>query len=169
MFYKIDLRLREIMQKPVPFGNVAVIVLGDPMQMRPISGRYIFHCPRNQQFLLTYELDSLWKKFDCLTLEINHRQGDDRKYAETLNRIRVGEEIEDDIQILKDKVRNEKHLDIRNAEEALYIYGTNQKVNQMNKKKLKAARGDEIIINAICLHKSIKNFDPPVGKSGEKN
>ena len=132
-----DLRLREIMQRPVPFGNVAVIVLGDPMQMRPISGRYIFHCPRNQQFLLTYELDSLWKKFDCLTLEINHRQGEDRKYAETLNRIRVGEEIEDDIQILKDKVRNEKHLDIRNAKDALYIYGTNQKVNQMNNKTLR--------------------------------
>ena len=169
MFYKIDLRLREIMQKPVPFGNVAVIVLGDPMQMRPISGRYIFQSPRNSQFLLTYELDPLWAKFKCLTLEINHRQGNDRIYAEILNRIRVGEEIEEDIQILQDRVRSGKHLDIRSASEALYIFGTNQKVNQMNNQKLKAIGGEEINIKAICLHKSIKNFDPPVGKSGEVN
>ena len=62
MFYKIDLRLRELMQKQVPFGNVAVILLGDIMQMCPISGRYIFLSPRNSQFLLTHELDPLWKK-----------------------------------------------------------------------------------------------------------
>ena len=167
MFYKIDLRLREIMQRQAPFGNVAVIVLGDVMQMCPISGRYIFLPPRNTQFHLTYELDPLWEKFDVITLEMNHRQGEDREYANTLNRIRVGQETESDIEKLKDRVRNKKHPDIIKERDALYIFGTNALVNKMNDQRLTAIRGEERIIKAICLHKSIKKFDPPVGKGGE--
>ena len=167
MFHKIDLRLREIMQKQVPFGNIAVVILGDIMQMPPISGRYIFLGPRNSQFHLTHELDPLWKKFQCLTLEINHRQGEDKMYAETLNRIRVGQENENDIEILKKRVRNENHWEIVKETDALYIFGTNAKVNQLNQRRLKAIKGDETIIRAICLHKTIKKFDPPEGKAGE--
>ena len=63
MFYKIDLRLREITQKARPFGNVAVILLGDLMQMCPIgTGRYIFLNPVNKQFFLTNQMDPLWQK-----------------------------------------------------------------------------------------------------------
>ena len=63
MLYKIDLRIREITQMGVPMGNIAIIVLGDLMQMCPISGRYIFLNPRNIQFELTSEMDPLWKKY----------------------------------------------------------------------------------------------------------
>ena len=146
-----------------------MIVLGDIMQTCPISGRYIFLSPRNSQFHLTHELDPLWKKFQCLTLEINHRQGEDREYAEILNRIRVGQETDNDIEILEKQVRKEKHWDIVKGIDVLYIYGTNKKVNQMNRHRLKAIKGEERIIRAICLHKTIKKFDPPEGKAGEVN
>ena len=53
MLYKIDLRIRESTQMGVPMGNIAILVLGDLMQMCPISGRYIFLNPRNIQFELT--------------------------------------------------------------------------------------------------------------------
>ena len=85
MLHKIDLRLREVTQMGVPLGNIAIIVLGDLMQMCPISGRYIFLEPRNEQFLLSSQMDPLWKKFDCINLEINHRQGEDLEYANMLN------------------------------------------------------------------------------------
>ena len=120
------------MQKQVPFGNVAVILLGDVMQMCPISGRYIFLSPRNSQFLLTHELDPLWHKFEVITLEINHRQGKDKEYADTLNRIRVGQETESDIEKLKEKVRSKTHLDIMKEKDALFIFGTNYEVNKVN-------------------------------------
>ena len=42
LFYKIDLRLREITQMGVPLGNIAIFVLGDLMQMCPISGDTYF-------------------------------------------------------------------------------------------------------------------------------
>ena len=97
MLYKIDLRLREITQMGVPLGNVAILVLGDLMQMSPISGRFIFLAPRNSQFLLTSEMDPLWNKFEVINLEINHRQGEDKVYADMLNRIRTGQDTSDDI------------------------------------------------------------------------
>ena len=167
MFYKIDLRIREITQMGVPLGNVAIFVLGDLMQMCPISGRYIFLDPRNEQFLLTHEIDPLWKKFQCLNLEINHRQGEDKDYADMLNRIRVGKETSEDIDKLQERVRDSNHEDIRRETDALFIFGTNKKVNQMNNKRLQALDGDEYIVMAICYHKTIKNFNPPEGKAGE--
>ena len=61
-------------------------------------------CPVTKQFWITYELDSLWYKFECIILENNHRQGEDGHYANMLNRIRVGAETPADIQELKEKV-----------------------------------------------------------------
>ena len=167
MLYKIDLRLREITQMGVPLGNVALFILGDLMQMRPISGRFIFLNPRNEQFLLTSELDPLWKKFKCINLEINHRQGEYKEYANMLNRIRVGQETREDIAKLNERVRKENHRDIKREKEALYIFGTNKKVNQMNNKRLKAMEGEEYVVQAICIHKTMKNFNPATGKAGE--
>ena len=156
MFYKIDLRLRELTQRAVPLGNIAIFVLGDLMQMSPISGRFIFLSPINSQFFLTNNMDPLWEKFECINLEINHRQGEDNDYANMLNRIRVGEETSEDIDKLKDRVRNENHIDIRREKDALYIFGTNMKVNQMNNRRLKALKGEEKVILAICMHRTIK-------------
>ena len=167
MLYKIDLRIREITQMGVPMGNIAIIVLGDLMQMCPISGRYIFLNPRNIQFELTSEMDPLWKKFDCINLEINHRQGEDKEYANILNRIRTGIQTTDDIDKLKERVRRENHQDIRRENDALYIYGTNKKVNEMNNRRLRALKGEEKTIAAICIHRTMKNFNPPEGKAGE--
>ena len=158
MFYKIDLRLREITQKKVPLGNVAIFVLGDLMQMCPISGRYIFLNTRNSQFLLASEIDPLWRKFECINLEINHRQGEDKEYANMLNRIRIGEETTEDIQKLEERVRDENHDDIKCERDALYIFGTNKKVNQMNHRRVTTLQGEETVIKAICIHKTIKTL-----------
>jgi hypothetical protein len=112
-------------------------------------------------------MDPLWRKFDVINLEINHRQGEDKDYADMLNRIRVGKQTHDDIDKLKQRVRDANHGDIKKEKDALFIFGTNKKVNRMNNKRLKALKGDEYLIMAICLHKAIKNFNPPEGKAGE--
>ena len=164
MLYKIDLRLREITQRNHPFGNVAIFALGDIMQIKPVMGRYIMQCPVNKQFWLAFEVDSLWHKFECITLEVNHRQGEDKEYANILNRIRVGQETPEDIQKLKERVRNENRPEIQKETDALYIFGTNINVNKLNNRRLKQLKGEEQEIMAICLHKSIKRFKPTVDK-----
>ena len=50
--------------------------------------------------------------------------------------------------------------------DALYIFGTNKKVNQMNNKRLKILKGEERTVIAISLHRTIKNFNPPVNNAG---
>ena len=165
MLYKIDLRLREITQKDAPFGNVAIFALGDIMQIKPVMGRYIMQNPSNKQFWLCYEIDSLWHKFECVILETNHRQGEDKQYADMLNRIRIGQEMPADIENLNKRVRDENHEDIRKEKDALFIFGTNRNVNKMNSSRLKENKNEELIIEAICLHKSINNFKPFVDKA----
>jgi ATP-dependent DNA helicase PIF1 len=101
LLYDIDLRLREITQKDMPFGNVAIFTLVDIMQIKPTLGRYIMQCPITQQYWITYGIDSLWHKFECIVLENNHRQGEDKHYANMLNRKRIGQQTAMDIQELK--------------------------------------------------------------------
>jgi len=64
------------------------------------------------------------------------------------------------VQQLKERVRKENHMDIKKERDALFIFGTNKKINQMNTRRLKALRGEEKVVMAICLHKSIKHFKP---------
>ena len=86
MLYKLDLRLKELKQKPeTDFGGVAIIFLGDILQLRPVRARYIFEEPMNESFALSYLIDSLWQKFEIIMLNENHRQGEDRQYANVLN------------------------------------------------------------------------------------
>ena len=166
MLYKIDLRLREITQKAMPFGNITIFLFGDIMQMRPVKGRYIMQQPRSEQFDLSYQLDPLWQKFQCINLEINHRQGEDKEYADILNRIRIGQETALDVEKLTERVRNINHIDIRREPDALYIFGTNKKVNQMNNLRLKKLTGEEKVVLAICIHRTIKTFNPTESNAG---
>ena len=83
-----------------------------------------------------------------------------------LNRIRVGKEIPEDIEKLRERVRKENHPDIKKEKDALYIFGTNVKLNQMNNKRLKAIKLDEKVIMVITLHKAIKNIKPAVNNAG---
>ena len=39
----------------------------------------------------------------------------------------------------------------------------------MNNKRLKEVKEQEFQVEAICIHKTIKNFNPPIGKAGEVN
>lgn len=52
-------------------------------------------------------VDPLWQKADVLMLIKNHRQDGDKEYADILNRIRIGEPTDDDIELLKTRVRLE--------------------------------------------------------------
>ena len=93
MLYQLDLRLQEIMEKiGVAFGGIASCYFGDILQLCPVCGKFIFECPQNHAYHLTYKLESRWHRMQVLNLEINHRQGKFKEYAEILNRIREGKQ-----------------------------------------------------------------------------
>ena len=140
MLYQLDLRLRELKQDADNvFGGCSVLLLGDALQLRPVMGRFVFEEPLCEAYHLPHLLDPLWKKFKVILLTKNHRQGEDRFYAEILNRIRTGDHTDNDCNILKQRVRPLNSKDI--PSEALYVICINAGVNKINEAKLENLNG----------------------------
>ena len=74
------------------------------LQLRPTAAKYIFDEPSNEQFQISYALESLWNSFEVINVRCNHRQGPDKIYADLLNRMRIGETSDDDIKLLETRV-----------------------------------------------------------------
>ena len=120
MLFQLDLRLQEINEEVgVPFGGLAIFAFGEMMQLKPCMGHYICDEPINKEFKITHALKPRWQMFHSLILEINHRQEGDKPYADLLNRIRVGQQSQADIDLLRMRVRLAQHPDLRKAD--LYI------------------------------------------------
>ena len=165
MLYQLDLRLKEIKQRPDhPFGGVSVFLFGDILQLRPVLARYIFEEPINEGFQLAFLLDPLWEKFDIVILTTNHRQGEDKDYADILNRIRVGKIEEEDMKKLDERVRPINHPDI--PKEALVVTCKNKAVNAINEDKLALIEGQEYVVEATAKTQTQKTISPRTEASG---
>ena len=140
LLYQFDLRLRELKQNTEEaFGGCAILLLGDILQLRPVMGRYIFEQPLCADYHLPHMIDPLWNKFQVLLLTHNHRQGEDFLYAEILNRVRSGQQTDEDCRVLEKRVRPMGSKDI--PDNALYIICTNAGVNIINENKLEDMEG----------------------------
>lgn len=73
-----------------PFGPVHVILLGDLMQLPPVSGSQVFkaHC---------------WSTFAPLFLRRSHRQATDPLFYDILNAIRIGDMTPAILKLLRDR------------------------------------------------------------------
>ena len=163
VLYQIDLWLREIMQKQNQlFGGISIFLLGDILQLHPIEGSYIFDAPIYKDHMLAHLCKTYWDSFDVM-LEGNCIQGENRGYAELLNRIRKGMHTSDDIAVLKTKVWPEGHLDMIGA---MDISCTIKTVNQMNDMHLNELNTEFYEIEAINTHQCIKIFQPKVNEKG---
>ena len=161
MLYQLDLRLQEITQKYIPFGGISIFVFGDLMQLKPVMGNYIYEDPRHEDYIQSHLANPRWKMFQCLILEKNHRQGKDKIYADLLNRVRIGEQTEDDLKVLNERVRPSNHEDIRNAD--LYIGGKRRQCAKINKNYIfHQLKGEIIKLEAINFHQTRKNFQPKI-------
>ena len=165
MLYQLDLRLREVKQQPdLLFGGVSIFLFGDILQLKPVLGRYIFDEPISESFLLAFLTSSLWKKFGVIILRHNHRQGEDKNYADLLNRLRIANVTEEDIKTLETRVRPFNHPDIpRNA---LVVTCKNSEVNHINEERLKDIEEKEIVIESINKAGSQKQFKPRTDAGG---
>ena len=96
--FQLDQRLKDIKQKPnIDFGGISVILLGDITQLPPVQGKFIFDEPACDKYRSGDAWDPLSEKFSVINLVTNHRQGSDKDYADLLNRMRIGECTDDDI------------------------------------------------------------------------
>ena len=163
MLYQLDLKLQEIKERVgTPFGGVSILVFGDMLQLRPVLGAFPFEKPKNPEFNATFELQNRWDMFRVLTLEVNHRQGDDKEYADILNRIRAGKMTADDEIKLNTRVRCKGHPDL--ADVSLYIVPTRKACARYNQEHLDSIPTEEIILKAVHYHATQKNYKPFIEK-----
>ena len=167
MLYQLDFRLQEITQKDVPFGGVSLFFFGDLMQLQPVQGRFIFDKPKGEEEGLQeiHECEPRWNMFHCVQLVKNHRQGKDKAYADLLNRIRVGEHTEEDIDLLESRVRKISDEDVKNAD--LFIGAKRKECARLNDdyifKQMKN-NGKLIKIKSFNYNSLNKDFRPCISE-----
>ena len=132
------------------FGGVSIFLFGDILQLRPVRARYIFEEPSSETFQIPSSIKPLWNMFKTVLLRKNHRQGEDKSYADTLNRIRRGILTDEDIETLESRVFPSN--DSRIPQEALVITCTNAEVNRINEERLNLIDEREIVVDSINKH-----------------
>ena len=161
MIMQLDLRLQEITEKlGVPFGGVGILVFGDLMQLPPCMGRHVFAEPLNKDFMITHRIDPRWRMFKSILLEKNHRQGNDKTYAELLNRLRVKEHTTADLESLRGRVRSKNHPDILNA--GLFITAVRRTCDVINEKYIAKLEGTPLKLKAVHHHPTQPNYKPHI-------
>ena len=163
--YQIHFRLsRDIRQNDLPFGNVGVILCGDPLQIKPPSGSHVFQPPSNEKFNLEWSISPLWERFQPVILKTNHRHGNDRIYADICNRARVGKLTDEDKKLLNSRVfpKNSSKL----PTDYLFASGTNLIVNEHNQKMLNGVAGRLYIFDAKVFGSRRTQIKPPLDSSG---
>ena len=161
LMYQLDLRLREVKHKPeLPFGGCSVFLFGDTLQLSPVLGVYPFQKPICPDYHVNHILSPLWDKFQPVVLRQNHRQGEDKLYADMLIRISRGSQTQEDLDKLSEYIKPKSDPSLPN--DALYIFCLNADANEQNEIFLDNIDGPEIEINAIVKHNTIKNFNPMI-------
>ena len=165
ILYRIHLRLQEITQVYQDFGGINVYLFGDPAQLKPIRGSYIFSEPNCSDYKLAYGdgSDTLWRRFKVINLEENHRQGKDKEYADMLNRVRMGNHTRDDISMLRDKVRPIGSQDLKGA---LFISAKVKPVTKFNNDAINKIPGRLYISKATHIQAMYKSYKPVIDGSG---
>lgn len=98
----INQRLMEVMQCNKPFGGISLIAVGDLFQLKPVRDSYIFSTPRSDYLPLAMNIwTDLFKMFELKKIM---RQADSRLFAELLNRLREGNQTDEDINVLKQRL-----------------------------------------------------------------
>ncbi len=150
LLYQLDSRLQDIKQSFCPFGGVSVLLFGDLMQLKPIQANWIFEQPRGAKFKLTHEVSPLWELFSFIELTSNHRQGQDKLYADMLNRLRFGDHTVGDIEKLELRMRNDY------PPEPMFVFPTRKPVHQLNLSRLEEL--DQPLIELKALHEHPHQF-----------
>ena len=148
----------------MPFGGCTVIFFGDPLQLRPVRGSFPWEEPKDPKHIKAHSLGSTWEMFSPVVLRTNHRQGKDLEYSRILERIRVGEVNEEDVDKLEERVcsRNDPMIE----DSSVFIFSANAKANQKNAEVMERLDGIQYTVKARVRHHVLKDYTPFVENTG---
>ena len=144
LFNFVNKRFQEIMGSSKDLGGIQPLFCGDFFQLPPVCDCWIFQNPRIGYQLL---VENLWQKHVVMyELKEIMRQGEDRNFAEILNRIREGNQTKEDIKTISQR-KNEINKEF--DQEDAYIYFDNKNVDAHNKLCYDRAKSEKKYIQAI--------------------
>ena len=127
----------------------------------------VYASPMNEKSACLYHMPNgnLWEQFEVICLKTNHRQEESGEYANLLNRVRTGDQTNEDLDLLKTRVfpRDSSML----PDDALVITGENKIVNDVNTRKLNELEGELFEVETIVHSKTRGKFTPVVDKGGQ--
>ena len=162
MLYRIHMRLKEIFQTNVdiPFADINMLLVGDLLQLPPVRGALVFKTPFNLEFASNKDNLNLWGSHAPMLLKHNHRQGEGKEWANSLNRIREGICTEEDELRLKSRETTDQFL----VSDALHMFYKNKDVKSHNEKMLAKLDTELVVIEAV-ISKLPGGRKPTVNKS----
>ena len=147
--YNLHKRLQSIFQSDDLFGGRCVLLVGDILQLPPVRAAPIYKSPRDFGSYAMYRSEelNLWQNCASVLLETNFRQGEGA-WTQMLNRLRIGEPTDEDINLLQK--RPSSLLSETEYNEALHVCYTNAEVDIHNVHLLNTLDGELIEIKANC-------------------
>ena len=129
--YNQHKRLQEIFMSQELFGGRSVILVGDIMQLGPVKAAPIYSRPKSFDSSIMFDCKelNLWDNCKSVLLETNYRQGE-VAWTQMLNRIRVGEQTVEDMEILEKRLSS--LLSKLEYDDAIHLFFTNIAVNEHN-------------------------------------
>jgi ATP-dependent DNA helicase PIF1 len=128
LFTKLSLVAKLMRQNTHAFGGVALILVGDFLQLPPVKDDWVFNSPSYKQLNLYPIVFNDAKRFD------------DPEYIELLRRIRIGEHTDDDIELIKTRYIGREYNDECEDDSALIeptvLFSRRIDVDNYNLKKL---------------------------------
>ena len=145
--YQLDLRLREVREWPSEvFGGIAIFSHSNQLN------------PKCKNYAVTHALKPLWHTFRPIILVQNHRQGNDKTYADISNRIRTGNVTDADCNQLKERVWTINYQNI--PTDVMYVTCNNARVKEINDAKLDNLQTEQAILQALNINATCKEFSP---------
>lgn len=111
-FDKIDRILRTVTGEDIPFGGKQMILFGDLFQLPPVANKDEIDYLNKRYGGIFFFNSEAYKQGDFQFIELthNHRQKSDERFFEILNRIRIGQVTDKDIETLNTRYTPEQSV-----------------------------------------------------------
>ncbi len=146
----IDVFLQTVRHQKITFGGVRVIMVGDLHQLPPVvttnereaianaySSPYFFSSKCFQKLM-----SGLYKQIVFFELETIYRQTD-KKFVDILNRVRVNEHTESDLEVI-----NSCLIDTESIDDHILLTTINETADRINEQKLNEISGQLHVFHA---------------------
>ena len=145
MLLTIHRRLCDVMGNSEPFGSVSILAVGDLMQLPAVAQKPVYFPPSDE---IAAIYGSLWTSlFKIVELTEIQRQKGDTKFADLLNRLRIGEQTDDDIHLLKTRQVYKSSDDY--PFNSIHMFTYNRLKNQHNDEMLRKLKSKHFCFTAV--------------------